>query len=170
MTFYQLTKERYSLRKFSDRPVEEEILQQILEAGRTAPSAKNLQPHRIAVVQSAEALAKLRGFNRNAFNAPVVLLVCGVREEGWVNPFNGRNSTEMDASIVATQMMLQATELGLGTTWACWFDTEAIKSVLDLPSGWEPFLMLPLGYPAEDAKPSSSHSSRKALDETVIRL
>jgi len=170
MKFYQLTQERYSLRKFADRPVEESALQQILEAGRTAPSAKNLQPQRIVVIQSQEALEKIRKFTRNVFNAPVVLLVCGVLEEGWVNPFNGRNSTEMDASIVATQMMLQATELGLGTTWACWFDTEALKPLLNLPQGWEPFLLLPLGYPATEAKPSASHAQRKELSETVIRL
>lgn len=170
MNFYQLTQERYSLRKFADRPVEEDVLQQILEAGRTAPSAKNLQPHRIVVIQSPAGLEKIRGFTRNAFNAPLVLLVCGILEQGWVNPFNGHNSTEMDASIVATQMMLQATELGLGTTWACWFDTEAVKTLLDLPQGWQPFLMMPLGYPATDAKPSASHTQRKELSEMVIRL
>ncbi|MPN61827.1 NADPH-dependent oxidoreductase [bioreactor metagenome] len=168
MSFYQLTKDRYSLRKFSDKPVEETVLNQILETGRTAPSAKNLQPHRIVVIQSPEALTALRGLTRNAFNAPVVLLLCGVPAEGWVNPFNQRNSTEMDVSIVTTQIMLQATELGLGTTWACWFDTEAVKSLLDLPAGWEPYVLLPLGYPAEDAKPSGQHELRKPLSETVI--
>ena len=121
-------------------------------------------------MKSGEAIEKIRGITRCAFNAPVVLLICGDTGEGWVNPFNDRNSTEMDCSIVTTQMMLQAQELGLGSTWVCWFDTEAVKKAFGLPAGIEPFALLPLGYPAADCTPSPMHSSRKSQEETVKYL
>ena len=76
----------------------------------------------------------------------------------------------MDCSIVTTQMMLQAQELGLGTCWVCWFDTALTKQTFGIPENEEVFALLPLGYPAEVSKPSSMHESRKALEETVVRL
>ena len=170
MNFLELTKERYSVRKYADKPVEQDKLEKILAAGATAPTAKNLQPQRIYVLESPEALEKIRGITRCAFNAPVVLLVCGNRETAWVNPFNDRSSNEMDCSIVATQMMLQAEELGLGTCWACWFDTAKTKEVFAIPENEEVFAILPLGYPAESSHPSAMHDSRKDLSETVVRL
>ena len=170
MNFLELTKERYSVRKYADKPVEQDKLEKILAAGATAPTAKNLQPQRIYVLESPEALEKIRGITRCAFNAPVVLMVCGDKEEAWVNPFNGRSSAEMDCSIVTTQMMLQAQELGLGTCWVCWFDTELTKKTFNIPENQEVFALLPLGYPAEVSKPSAMHDSRKALEETVVTL
>ena len=170
MEFLELAKARYSVRKFADKPVEEEKLQKVLEAGACAPTAKNLQPQHIYVLKSEDAVAKMREITRCAFNAPVVLLVCGNRETAWVNPFNDRSSNEMDCSIVTTQMMLQAEELGLGTCWACWFDTAKTKEVFGIPENEEVFAILPLGYPAEDCKPAGLHFSRKSLEETVTVL
>ena len=170
MEFLELAQARYSVRKFADKPVEEEKLQKVLKAGACAPTAKNLQPQHIYVLKSEDAVAKMREITRCAFNAPVVLLVCGNRETAWVNPFNDRSSNEMDCSIVATQMMLQAEELGLGTCWACWFDTAKTKEVFAIPENEEVFAILPLGYPAEDCKPAGLHFSRKGLEETVTVL
>ena len=170
MNFLELTKERYSVRKYADKPVEQDKLEKILAAGATAPTAKNLQPQRIYVLESPEALEKIRGITRCAFNAPVVLMVCGDKEEAWVNPFNGRSSAEMDCSIVTTQMMLQAQELGLGTCWVCWFDTKLTKETFNIPENEEVFALLPMGYPAESSHPSAMHDSRKALEETVVTL
>ena len=170
MNFYELSRARYSVRKYAQKPVEEEVLRKVLEAGATAPTAKNLQPQRIYVLKSPEAIEKIRGITRCAFDAPVVLLVCGDTSEAWVNPFNNRSSAEMDCSIVTTQMMLQAQELGLGTCWVCWFDTELTKKTFNIPENQEVFALLPLGYPAEVSKPSAMHDSRKALEETVVTL
>ena len=170
MDFYELSRARYSVRKYSDKPVEEEVLRKVLEAGATAPTAKNLQPQRIYVLKSPEAIEKIRGITRCAFDAPVVLMVCSDTAEAWVNPFNNRSSAEMDCSIVATQMMLQAQELGLGTCWVCWFDTELTKKTFQIPENQEVYALLPLGYPAEASKPSAMHDSRKALEETVVTL
>ena len=170
MELLELAKARYSVRKFAEKPVEEEKLQKVLAAGACAPTAKNQQPQKIYVLESSEAIEKIRGITRCAFNAPVVLMVCGCKDQAWVNPFNDRSSAEMDCSIVTTQMMLQAQELGLGTCWVCWFDTKQTKEVFNIPENEEVFALLPLGYPAESSHPSSMHDSRKALEETVVRL
>ena len=170
MELFELAKARYSVRKFADKPVEEEKLQKVLAAGACAPTAKNQQPQKIYVLESPEAVEKIRGITRCAFNAPVVLMVCGCKDQAWVNPFNDRSSAEMDCSIVTTQMMLQAQELGLGTCWVCWFDTKQTKEAFNIPENEEVFALLPLGYPAESSHPSSMHDSRKALEETVVRL
>ena len=170
MELLELAKARYSVRKFADKPVEEEKLQKVLAAGACAPTAKNQQPQKIYVLESAEAIEKIRGITRCAFNAPVVLLVCGCKDQAWVNPFNDRSSAEMDCSIVTTQMMLEAQELGLGTCWVCWFDTALTKQTFNIPENEEVFALLPLGYPAESSKPSGMHDSRKELTETVVRV
>ncbi len=170
MEFQELIHARYSVRKYADRPVEEDKLQAVLAAGAAAPTAKNQQPQRIYVLESPEALAKIRAITRCAFNAPTVLLICGDRQAAWTNPFNDRNSAEMDCSIVTTQMMLQATELGLGTCWVCWFDTEETRRAFSIPEEQEVLALLPLGYPAQDSHPSSNHASRRPLAETVVRL
>lgn len=170
MELTELLKARYSVRKFAEKPVEAEKLQQILEAGACAPTAKNRQPQHIYVLKSPEALEKIRGITACAFNAPVVLLICGDAREGWVNPYNQRNATEMDCTIVNTQMMLQAQALGLGSCWVCWFDTQEVQKQFALPDNHEPFALLPLGYPAEDSHPSKMHTSRKPLSETVTEL
>jgi nitroreductase len=170
MDFYKLAASRYSVRKFAEKPLEDQKLNRILECGRIAPSAHNNQPQRIYVLKSEEALAKIRAITHYAFNAPVVLLVCGNVDEGWINHFNNRNATEMDTSIVTTHMMLQAQELGIGSTWVCWFDTEKVKQEFALPQGIEPFCLLPLGYPAENSVPTANHTTRKPLSETVTEL
>jgi len=168
MEFIQLAKDRYSLRQFSDKPVEKQKLDCVLEAGRLAPTACNNQPHRILVIESKEALAKLRESTPCHFNAPVALLVCYDRAATWKRPFDGQDSGDIDASIVTTQMMLQASELGLGTTWVGYFDPALIVKVFGLPETIVPVALLPLGYPAAEAMPNVLHNQRKSLDELVF--
>ena len=109
MEFEQLIRERYSVRKYSPAPVEEEKLQMILEAARLAPTGHNSQPQRVYVVRSAEALAKMRELCRCAFNAPIVLMVTMNRNEQWKNDLEpGQAAGVQDAAIAATHMMLEA--------------------------------------------------------------
>ena len=169
MDFFEMTQQRYSVRKFADRPVEEDKLQKVLEAGRNAPTAKNIQPQRIYVLESEEALAKIRSVTKFAFNAPVVMLICADRQEAWVNPFTERSSAEMDCTIAAAHMMLEAQAQGLGTCWVCWVDMEKAREVFEIPEHIELYAMMPLGYAAEDCLPSSMHASRRSLSETVVR-
>lgn len=97
MEFAKLSAERYSLRKFSDRPVEQEKLTQVLEAGRSAPTAHNLQPQRIFVLQSPQALEKADGCTGAHFHPPVILVVAYDPEAAWKRETDGKNHGEIDA-------------------------------------------------------------------------
>ena len=170
MDFEKLSAERYSLRKYSDRPVEPEKLALILEAGRNAPTAHNLQPQRIFVIQSPEALEKADGCMGSHFHPPVILAVACDLEEAWKRETDGKNHGEIDAAIAATQMMLQAADRGLGTTYVGMFEPEKLWAAFPEMQGTMPVAMLTLGYPAEGAHPSRLHASRKPLEELVKYL
>jgi nitroreductase len=170
MDFAQLSAARYSLRKFSDRPVEQEKLDQILEAGRNAPTAHNFQPQRIFVLQTPEALEKADGCMGAHFHPPVILVVAYDPETAWHRETDGKNHGEIDAAIAATQMMLQAADLGLGTTYVGMFEPEKLLAAFPEMAGLNPIAMLPLGYPAEGAHPARLHNDRKPLEELVKYL
>ena len=112
MDFEKLCAERYSLRKFSDCPVEAEKLEKVLEAGRNAPTAHNNQPQRIFVIKSSEGLEKVDGCTAAHFHPPVMLVIAYSKEIAWDREIDGKNHGEIDATIAATQMMLQAADLG----------------------------------------------------------
>ncbi|ANZ45730.1 nitroreductase family protein [Cloacibacillus porcorum] len=168
MDFIKLAKERYSVRKFAAKKVEEEKVAQILEAGRCAPTAVNYQPQRILVIESGDSLAKLRECTPYHFNAPLALLVCYDRTASWKRSYDGCDMGVVDASIVAAQMMLEAASLGLGTTWVGHFDPAAVRTAFELPEYIEPVALLPTGYPHDSAKPSHLHEDRLRLDDTVF--
>jgi nitroreductase len=170
MSFSELSAQRYSVRDYASTPVEEEKLQAVLAAGRQAPTACNNQPQQIYVAQSEPALEVLKAITPCIYNAPVVLVLAAREAEAWVNPNSGRNSAETDVSIVGTHMMLQAAELGLGTTWVQWADLAAVKAKLGLPEDVTVYGLLDLGYPSEKAAPAPQHSDKKELKETVTRL
>ncbi len=169
MKFLTLAADRYSVRSFSDRPIPAEILADILEAGRLAPTAKNQQPQRIFVIQSPEAMEKLTAV-RTCYGAPVVLLVCADTDAACDRPTVDHNLGEMDASIVATHMMLAAAAAGVGSCWMCAFDPREIAAVFDLPAHVTPCLLLPLGYPDENGVPSPRHTQRYPLEHSVTFL
>ncbi len=168
MDFLQLAKSRYSVRKYKDMPVEKEKLDKILEAGRVAPTGVNAQPQRIIAVTSGEGLDKL-GKGAKTFNAPVVLIVCTDKDSAWVRPADGKNIAEIDASIVTDHMMLQATELGLGTVWICWFKPDIIREEFNIPDSYEIVNLLAVGYAdCEPLSPDRHGEMRKNISETVI--
>lgn len=168
MKFIDLAKSRYSLRKFSEKPVEKEKLDLVLKASLLAPTACNNQPQRILVMENKEALEKIRKCTPYHFNAPVVLLICYDNSESWKRSFDSKDSGDIDASIVTTHLILQASELGLGTTWVGHFDPDIIKKEFSLPDHIVPVALLPLGYPAADASPNSLHYKRESLEKIVF--
>ncbi len=168
MDFLKLAHERYSVRKFSDKEVEREKLDAILEAGRCAPTAVNNQPQRVLVIESAEALEKLKKCTPCHFSAPLALLVCYDNAASWKRNFDGYDMGAVDAAIVTTHMMLEAADLGLGTTWVGYFDPAAVRREYELPDYLVPVAILPLGYPAEDAAPSPYHEKFLAPGETIF--
>ena len=171
MNFFELAKKRYSVRKFDSRPVEPELLDQILEAGRIAPTAKNNQPQRIYVVKSEEGLQKIDALTPCRYGAPTVLIFAYSAAEEWKHPSEaGFRSGVEDVSIVASHVMLQAVDLGLGSVWINLFSPAELKKTFSLPTDETPVLLLPVGYPAPDASPSPRHEDRKPLSETVKEL
>jgi len=174
MEFMELAKQRYSERYFDPRPVEEEKLQKILEAGRIVPTACNYQPQKFYVIRSEEAMAKLRKTTVFHYNAPLIILVCYDMGEVWTNPsdryYENYNSGEQDASIAAATMMYEAEELGVHTIWIRGFDSKTVVDTFGLPERMIPVMMLGLGYPSEKAKANPWHFKRKPIEDFVTEL
>lgn len=171
MNFIELSKKRFTVRKFSDAAVEKEKLDKMLEAGNTAPTAKNFQPQRIYVLQSKEALAKLDALTPCRYGAGTVLLFAYHDEEDWKNPKQeGIHSGVEDVSIVATHVMLQAAELGVDTVWVNFFGNAEVEKALNLPEHEHAVLLMPVGYRAAGTVPFPTHEQKKNLDEIVRYL
>ncbi|MBQ6497767.1 MAG: nitroreductase family protein [Bacilli bacterium] len=165
MEFESVIRERQSTRKFNGQSVEKEKLDNILEAGRIAPTAKNIQPIKIYVVESPEGLEKIDKASPCRYNAGTVLVVCGDKEQAFTK---GEYSTyEMDACIVATHMMLEATNQGINNIWVEMFDEKVLREELSIPTEIVPVCLLPLGYKADDCPASPNHNRRKKLNELV---
>ena len=170
MEFAELCKARYSLRKFSDRPLEKEKLDLILEAGHNAPTAKNYQPQRIFVADTPETVAKADRCSLCHFGEPVVLIVGYDPEVSAKHTLCALDFGVMDATIAITQMMLQATDLGVGNICIGLFDPGKIHEEFPQTKGIFPVSMLFLGYPAEGAHPAHLHNERIPLEKMVTRL
>lgn len=167
MNFADLAEKRYSVRKFNGEPIDDGLLNRVLEAGRLSPTAANRQPQRIIVLNEEKSLAKIKKCTKYHFDAPVVMIICYDSEESWKNPFSGADGGVLDATIVITHMMLEASESGLGTTFVAYFDPKVLIEEFDIPKNLVPVALLPMGYPADDAEPSPSHRNRKEISETV---
>lgn len=172
MDFLSLAKERYSCRKFADKPVSDELISKILDAGIAAPTAKNVQPVKIWVCKSDDALAKIKSCTPFKWmeNASVVFAVGGTTEGAFVRPSDGRNFEDVDACIVATHMMLEIHALGLGTTWIGMFDAPKVKELFPETADYDMVALFPVGYPADDAAPSDRHALRKSVNEIAEYL
>ena len=168
MDFLTLAMERYSLRKFSDKAIEKEKLDKVLEAAKVAPTAVNYQPQRILVLDGEKNREKMQKCTKYAFNAPTYILVCYDKEKSWKRSYDGADFGEVDAAIVGTHIMLQAAELGLGTCFVGAFDPSKAKEEFDLPENYAAAAIFPIGYPAEDAHPAHLHEKRLDLSETVF--
>jgi nitroreductase len=168
MNFLELAKKRYAVRKFESRKVEEEKLRQILEAGRVAPTAANGQPQRIIVVQKENGLSKLKGV-ANIYEAPLALIVCGDHKSVWQRPIDKKGMVDIDTSIVTDHMMLEATDLGLGTVWIGHFDPNVLRREFNIPEHIEPVSILAIGYSeGENASPDRHEKTRKPIEKTVF--
>jgi len=159
MEYSELIQKRFSVRQYSGKPVEAEKLQAILEAGRIAPTARNSQVQRILVVQSPEGLKDMDACSPCRFGAPLVLVACFDS-----SVFNG-NYGRVDASIVLTHMMLKAAELGLGSVWVGFVDTNALHEKFNIPEDYEVVSILPMGYAEEGLE--APPKKREPLEHTV---
>lgn len=160
MRFIELLKTRYSVRKFEEKPVEDEKIQQILEAGRLAPTACNNQPQRILILNTEENLKKMKLCTPYTFNAPLIMLICFDKNISWKRKNDNEDMGVVDASIVATHMMLEITNIGLGSTWVGQFDVDKIINNFNLPQNYIPVVILPIGYPEKTDTPHVNHYKR----------
>lgn len=167
MDFKEVIANRYSCKKYSGRMPEAEKITAILEAGRLAPTAKNLQEQHIYVLQSEESLKKLDSVTPCRYGAPVVLVVAFDKNNVFTYPGEKRDSGVEDATIVATHMILAAANEGIDSCWINFFDPDKLAQALALPENEEVLMVMDLGYAAEGAGPLPNHSSRKPLSETV---
>ena len=168
MNFLELAKKRFSVRKFEKKKVEGEKLSQILEAGRVAPTAANYQPQRVIVVREEPGMAKLKKA-ANVYEAPLAVIVCADHQVAWKRPFDGKGMVDIDATIVTDHMMMEATDLGLGTVWICYFKPDVLRKEFNIPDHVEPVNILAIGYTAgQIASPDRHDKARKPLQETVF--
>jgi nitroreductase len=172
--FLKLIKSRQSDRKYSDKPVEKEKLNRILEAGRMSPSACNAQPWKFIVVTEPSLLiniaeaasAKLLGMNSFVNQAPVQIIV--VREKPNFSSKVGatiknKDYSLIDIGITSENICLQAEAEGLGSCMIGWFDEKAVKKILSIPPSKRVELIITIGYSISDQR----EKRRKPADETV---
>jgi nitroreductase len=167
MDFLTLATSRYSVRKFTDTQIEQDKLDRILEAGRVAPTAANRQPQRIYLVKSNQQRDKIKEFTKYDFNSPLYMIIGYDQSVSWKSRYDGHDGGAVDCAIVATQMMLQAWEIGIATTWIASFDPVLMKQVMDLPADFQPVLMFAIGYAIDGYEPSPMHSQRNPLVEGI---
>ena len=167
MEFREVVRNRYSCKKYSGKQVESEELTAILEAGRLAPTVRNLQEQHVYVLQSEEALAVIDAATPCRYGAPTVLVVAFDKNNVFTYPGGKRDSGIEDATIVATHMILAAANEGVDSCWINNFDPDKLAESLELPENEEVLMIMDLGYAAEGAGPLPNHTKRKELSETV---
>ncbi|OPY48844.1 MAG: nitroreductase A [Methanosaeta sp. PtaU1.Bin112] len=163
MDLMQAIRARRSIRAFQERPVEEDKLLAVLDAGRLAPSARNMQDWRFIVVRDAamrRCLAAAARDQQFVGQAPVVIVACGTSDLVMTG---GQPAYAIDVAIALDHMTLAAPALQLGTCWIGAFYEDKVKEILGIPPEIRVVALLPLGYPAQQPEPRP----RKKMDEIV---
>ncbi len=165
MEFTEVINKRYSVRSYRSDPIPDEILSQVLEAARIAPTAANRQPFRILVIHTPDRESELQQIYPSAWftQAPILICVCSVANKAWER-HDGKNYADVDAAIVMDHLVLAAVNAGLGTCWVAAFNVPAARTMLNIPEEWEPVAFTPLGYAQGYSKPKT----RRQLSELVV--
>lgn len=166
MEFKELIKQRSSVRSYEDKVVSRDIIETILDAGRLAPSAKNLQPWYFVVVQDENLEKVKKCYGREWISVvSTIIVICADYKNSWIRA-DGKNHADIDCAIAIDHMTLSAAEKGLGTCWICKFDAFKCAEILNCPEGIAPVALLPIGYPLDSEK---KNKKRKELKEIVIK-
>lgn len=168
MDFFQVVSGRRSIRKFLDKPVEMEKVEQILDMARLAPSSHNKQCWRFLILTAeskkesvVSAIPDGNPGKKSIMQAPIVLVVCANPNDSVV--VHGMDYYLVDAGIAFGHICLSAHALGLGTCMIGWLDEELLKKELDIPIEYRVIGVTPLGYPDQEPKPRP----RKKLSEVT---
>ncbi len=157
MTLKELCEARYSCRNYKDIPIEDDKLGYIKECVRLAPSAVNFQPWKFVLVTDSDTLDKISAcYDREWLKtAPAIVICMEDKINAWTRKYDGKNHADIDVAIATEHLCLAATEQGLGSCWVCNFDVEKLKATIELPEGYEPAALVPMGYAADEATPKS---------------
>ena len=168
MDFDDVINKRYSVRGYLDKDVEQEKLDYVLNAATLAPTGVNYQPFKVYVIdtkKNKEALSEI--YSAKWFTqAPYVLCVVALKDKAWTRPWDNKNISDIDATIVMDHIILAATNVGLGTCYIAAFKPDKARELLQLEDSEEPVLFTPLGY--GDAEPRDT--PRKEIDEFAVYL
>ena len=168
MEFTKVITERETVRSFDGRKPSEEQLMKILEAGRIAPTAGNLQPQRVYVLESEDALRKMDRVHPNRYNASIVLLVCAdLSVESY---YRELNTYQIDGSIAATHMLLAAYDAGVDSAWLGIYDVEEVQEIFDLPEHIVPVCFIDLGFRRKSYYGNPSHMDKYPMENMVTRV
>ena len=165
MDFYDVVRNRYSVRSYRKDPIPDDVLRRVLDAAVLAPTAANRQAFRLIAVHTEGREQELaRVYDRPWFvQGPVVIAAIGVPGNAWVRRGDGKNYCDLDIGIVIEHLVLAATAEGLGTCWVAAFDPQAAREVLGLPPEAEPIAFTPIGYRAGEGP----HKGRKPFEELI---
>jgi nitroreductase len=162
MDFYEVIRNRRSVRQYESRPIPADALTRIWDTVRRAPSACNLQPWQFWVIKTPELLEAMRGlFHAWVFTAPMLIVALGNRETAWKR--DGESIHAVDVAIAFEHLVLAAAAEGLGTCWICAFNRAALRQILKVKTEWDIIAVTPLGYPQDP----SPRTERKLISEIV---
>lgn len=166
MEFYEVITKRKSVRKYKSDPIPDDVLNKILEAGRIAPSAKNIQPWRFIVIRDKETKKRIAEASRGQLwiaDADVIVVGCILNDIAWGRMGGYMSSGQVDVAIALEHMILAAAAEGLGTCWIGAFVEKDVKEILEVPDNVTVIALTPIGYPAEEPK----DRGRKSMKEIV---
>ena len=165
MNVINAIKARKSVRRYLEKPIEEEKLLSVLEAGRLAPSASNRQEWRFIIVRDKTTRKKVaEAARRQTFvgEAPAIIVSCA-ETTGHIM-MCGQQCYPIDVAIALDHITLAAIELGLGTCWIGAFDEERVKEILNIPDEIRVVGLMPIGYPVDS---SIKEKTRFSLNRIV---
>jgi len=162
LDFFEVLKNRRSIRKYQDKTVEKDKLHRILEAARLSPSAMNRQPYQLLVVSSKALLTKVVSACNQRWEAPIMIVMVSSPKEAWVRE-DGEEFWKTDAAIAMNQLSLAAFAEGLGTCWIAAFKENDVKEILSVDSASRIPFLSPLGYPAEYKGPITNRKMMESL-------
>ncbi len=164
--FHELYDRRKSVREFADRPVEDEILERLLNALNRAQSAANRQPWHFIVARAGDRGALDAAITKECFRkAPLIIVACAEPSQAWTRKTDQVNYAWVDVTIAVTEMIGVATAEGLGTCWIASLDPVEVRSALSIPERIEVVGMIAIGYPMQELV--KEEKSRKPLAEII---
>ena len=168
MNIDKLFLERKSVRSFSNKEIDKDIILELLNATRLAPSAVNYQPWRFFICSSNDIKERIvESYPRKWFQtAPLYIVACANKSQSWKRAADNKDHGNIDVAIAVTYLTLKATQMGLGTCWVCNFDASVLTDALNLDKALEPVAIIPIGYPADsDSIETEQPKKRKSIEE-----